>query len=1129
VPDDDRPSDAKLVAMCEKLLALLFAADGGVKERLVFCVGAGCSAEYGVPTALELARDFLFGSRGGLSAEERRGLEEMDADEIFELFLSKFQKENSIDVQRRFFDDVIAECQRRAEQKSHAYEMLVDLWRNGFIELVITTNFDHLIEDVAGNITVLDYRDIAAKAKPQSLEGLVLVKVAGDVRRSKMLWTSSDFAENITDDVIRWLIGRTSLKPLVLVGYRANEAEIRRVLLANEREMFVVSPGRLEDARDLASVARTKVGRTYHASTTASEFLAQLTEGIYVRSKQESLLFSFQALREKLQTIVRYYPDLPNDATYVRRAALDGALINHVEAASTDGRILVLLGDSGYGKTHALKRLAMTSKSNVAVAYIATHEIPTPGLAAWFDRIRGMTLDSICELSTKRDRRLAIVLDGLNEIDDSGRALNILGEAAAVLDKYERNVTFIVSSRPEFWGNLSHVLQRRQWSNVFELGRYDETECIDGLRKIGVDLDLKAFTKHPVREVLAIPMFQHIVGELGIERRLDGITPYSLFDAFYERKVASRPPAWRRVLFKLCRQMHQYNTLAIADFGESLRNDEQNSLRGLMGDEILLENDYAKVSFRYETFAEYTFARLYLQDALFADPESDWPHDLMRFLRRTIDEWQTIAHERLAYKIFCLGALKLFVAMRNDAEINELLNSGDAPIVQLAKDAIYSRKDLAFVPSHAGDAFLVSVAMYRPDNYGSLLNAIEGSGGRGPAFPLNIASKMFPARLLDFLQYTARQVSRENAASPLPLRILLHGLLVYAIRNGRDDGPRRAQLLRILATIDRLADADSVAANVEQTLLESSRYLLYSDSASRLSDITELEVFYKQLAGRALSGSIFDLTVSEISGLLRRNMVTWMITMFLLLRDRTDPRLPAVLEAIFDEGDLRAQDFVITLYGHLAKLDEHCSQTLKEYTLRIKDDHPDVFYATSPDPDSQYDPLVPYVSTWVLGHPGQPLDLPGFELSDRYLERCARLFYKLCVDFPAETLRTIYDLREKNIDIYARFGSTLKTIQSFYPDVFWALAKRYMIDDCFRPEFEATEWEPKSMRQVRDWDWFRIFDWVLASGKSVRFAERAIEHAMNAQSFNSFVRSLLSRRGGKRRKRPSTQPHTGQE
>lgn len=1125
MPEDDRSSDATLVAICEKLLALLLAADGAIKERLIFFVGAGCSAEYGVPTTLQLARDFLFGSRGGLSAEERRGLEEMDADQIFELFLSKFQKENSIDVQRRFFDDVITECQRRAEQKSHAYEMLVDLWRNGFIELVITTNFDHLIEEVAGKITVLDYRDIAAKAKPQSLEGLVLVKVAGDVRRSKMLWTSSDFAENITDDVIRWLISRTSLKPLVLVGYRANEAEIRRVLLANEREMFVVSPGRLDDARDLASAARTKVGQTYHASTTASEFLAQLTEGIYARSKQESLLFSFQALREKLQTIVRYYPDLPNDATYVPRAALDDALTNHIEAAPADRRILVLLGDSGYGKTHALKRLALTSKSNVAVAYIAAHEIPTPGLAAWFNRIRGLTLDSICELSTKRDRRLAIVLDGLNEIDDSGRALNILGEAAAVLDKYERNVTFIVSSRPEFWGNLSHVLQRRQWSNAFELGRYDEMECIDGLRKLGVDLDVQAFRKHPAREVLAVPMFQHFVSELGVER-LDGITPYSLFDAFYEWKVASRPPAWRRVLFKLCRQMHQRNTFAIADFGESLRNDEQNSLRGLMGNEILLENDSAKVSFRYETFAEYTFARLYLQDALFADPESDWPHDPIPFLRRMIDEWRTIAPERLAYKIFCLGALKLFVAMRNDAEINELLSNGDAPIAQLAKDAIYSRKDLAFAPSHAGDAFLVSVAMHRPDNYGTLLHAIEGSAGRGPAFPLNIAGKLFSARLLDFLQYTARQVSRENAASPLPLRILLHGLLVYAIRNGRADGPRRAQLLRILATINRLADVDSVAVNVEQTLLESSRYLLYSDGASRLSDITELEVFYKQLAGRALSGSIFDLTVSEISGLLRRNMVTWMITMFLLLRDRADPQLAAVLEAIFDEGDLRAQDFVITLYGHLAKLDAHYGETLKQYTLRIKEDYPEVFYATSPDPDSQYDPLVPYVSTWIFGHPGQPLDLPGFELSERYLERCARLFYKLCVDFPAETLRSIYHLREKNVDIYARFGSTLKTIQKFHPDVFWALAKRYMIDDCFRPEFESTEWEPKSVRQVRDWDWFRIFDWVLGSEKSVRFAERAIEHAMNAQSFNAFVRSLLSNRGDKRRKRPPIQPHT---
>lgn len=1124
MPDDHPSSDAKLVAFCEKLLALLLTANGGVKERLIFFIGAGCSREYGIPTTRQLAREFLSGSRGGLSDEERRGLDDLDVDELFELFLSKFQTENSIDIQRRFFDDVIEECRRRADQKSHVYEMLVDLWRNGFIELVITTNFDHLIEDVADDVTVLDYHDIAAKIKPQSLEGLVLVKVAGDVRRSKMLWTASDFAENVTDDVIRWLIGRTSLKPIVLVGYRANEAEMRRVLLANEREMFVVFPGRLDDALDLASAARTKRGSTYHSSTTASEFLVELTEGIYARSNRESLLFSFQALRKKLRTIVYEYPGAPEDDTYVARSALDAAISDHIEAASADRRILVLLGDSGNGKTHALKRLALTCRSEVAVAYVAAHEIPTRGLSAWFDRIRGLALDSVCELSTQKDRRLAIVLDGLNEIDDSRRALAILGEAIAILDKYDSNVTLVVSSRPEFWGNLAHVLQRRQWSNVFELGHFTEAECIEGLRKLGVDLDARALAKHPAREVLAVPMFQHFISELNIER-LESVTPYNLFDAFYERKVVVRPQAWRRVLFKFCRQIHQRNALAVADFADSLRHGEEEGLGGLTENDILIENDSAKVSFRNDIFAEYTFARLYLQDALFADIESDWPHEVFPFLRRLIDEWRAISPERLSYKVFFLGALKFFVAMRTDSQIDELLSSGDEPIAQLAKDAIYSRKDLTFSPAHAGDAFLASVAMHRRDNYGPLLDAIERSAGRGPTFPLNIASKLFPATLLDFLQYIAREVSRSEARSPLPLRVLLHGLLIYSIRNGRDDGRRRAQLLRILATISRLADVDSVAANIEQTLLESSRYLLYSDSASRLSDISELDVFYKELLGRALHGSVFDLTPDDISNLLRRNMVTWIVTMFLLLRDRADAQLGPVLETIFGEGDVRAQDFVITVYGHLAKLDARYEETLKRYTLRIKDEYPEIFYATSPDPDSQYDPLVPYVSTQILNHPGEPLDLPGMELSDRYFERCARLFYKLCVDFPAETLRTIYGLHEKDVDIYARFGNTLKTVQKFHPDVFWALAKRYMIDDCFRPEFESAPWEPKSVRQLRDWDWFRIFDWILGSEKSIRFTERAIEHAMNARSFNAFVRSLLSGRDDKRRKPRSTQPH----
>jgi hypothetical protein len=148
-----------------------------------------------------------------------------------------------------------------------------------------------------------------------------------------------------------------------------------------------------------------------------------------------------------------------------------------------------------------------------------------------------------------------------------------------------------------------------------------------------------------------------------------------------------------------------------------------------------------------------------------------------------------------------------------------------------------------------------------------------------------------------------------------------------------------------------------------------------------------------------------------------------------------------------------------------------------------------------------------------LSNPGEPLELPGFELTDRYLERCARLFYKLCVDFPVETLKTVYALRAAGVNIYQSFGSTLKTIQKFHPDVFWTLTKRHAIDDCFRPEFERASWEPRSMRQVRDWDWFRIFDWLLGSEKSMRMTERIIDHAMNADSFNSFVKSVMRNRG----------------
>ncbi|TMC14897.1 MAG: hypothetical protein E6J34_23220 [Chloroflexi bacterium] len=291
--------------------------------------------------------------------------------------------------------------------------------------------------------------------------------------------------------------------------------------------------------------------------------------------------------------------------------------------------------------------------------------------------------------------------------------------------------------------------------------------------------------------------------------------------------------------------------------------------------------------------------------------------------------------------------------------------------------------------------------------------------------------------------------------------------------------------------------------------------MLYSDAGDRIADITDLPAIYRSTLLASLDGSIFSQSSTLVEEMIKYNIFLMGIVGFLMIRDGKDERLVPYVDKLFNTGDPRLQDFVLGVYGHLTKLDpedEFFAANLKARTLAMKRYYPHNFfkgcYSDPGDPDDQYDPLVPFVSTQLLKEGRQDIEFPDWEPTPEYIVRSKRLFYKIAVDFPAETLRTIYCLRGE-VDIYSHFGSTLRTIQILHPEVFWRITRTFNISDCFRPGFESVSWDPRSVRQIREWERFRWLKIILSSRQYLITFEELLRRALMAQSFDELASSLL--------------------
>jgi len=1116
---------SNLDSVIQRILALLFDASRNQRAKLSLFVGAGVSREYGIPTTLGFAKLFFEDALSGLSDETRASIHLSSDEDQIRQFVKMFKEQLDSDLAYAFFKRIERESLTHTQiDEIITYDRIIDLWRNGYVKVVVTTNFDSLIEHKIAaqqqggaqptfELAVLDYHDLSHADRPGVIDAAILVKIAGQIERSNMLWTEDDFSQQLTERVLRWLAVRIADTPLVLLGYTASEPPLAELLAQHPMYAASVVPRPLSEIGTLAVLHSRRVHLHDHVMTTASAFVAALYESLYEHTKDPNLALSYRSLQERIERLNAERVLTSLTSRHIPRTDTLTLLLEFAQSGDRAHRCLVLLGESGYGKSVLVRSLAEEAKEELVI-YIPGNELNST-LDEWLSRLDNIDVSYICRLTRLLSKNLILVIDGLNECLDTIRAKSILQDLVRVLDVYNGgHVRAIVTVRTDYWTRLRFDFHRVYVRPPIELGAFNDTELALALDDVRGEASLRLPRWKYLHDLLRVPQLYGFFAQLGGNVYAAG-PETSLYRALLEKREAVVPDA-NRTLIWLCIAIRRLCRLSVPLLDLGVDADLRAGLSDLTSAGMLRVNRFDMIRFAEDRMAEFIFGELYLYQYCWRTHDTTSTNGVEGVFRDLVGEYSQLGREALEYKLHFFNSLIFFAARCTDDEIVLLHGVGSTFERTIIRAAVVLRRQIEPRPELLDDPVMMAVAALDKTHYDKLLQLVlTGDEAFFSAIPFNYGAKLFPEQFLDFIEFLLDHIADQDISIEMDRRystLLIDSVLIYVLRNGPQQLFVRP---RFREKCQRLRDRTSAAflgARTCEALEQNSRYLFYYHPTDKVADIFQLEWYWRERLIRALQGSVFDVPTSEILALLRLNSVVRLLMRFVFFRDLHDPRLVWFVDEVFRTDSIVAQDFCLSILGWAGKLDAAFIELSESCVIRMHTLARQNFYSQAIDEfdgiDSQYDPLVPHVTTLMLR--GLPVDLahlaPGFDQNAAY--RVGRLAQKTMLDFPEETLAMIYKFLEDG-ENHREIHIALRVAARFSPVSFWKVARQRHPEDLFEVDSDEIAEITRVLAQVRDFDWFHTMAWATASPARKTALTEALLALLGAKSLDTFLRSVI--------------------
>lgn len=205
----------------------------------ILFLGAGASLNSGCPSMHKIVMETIdnYGFRDSKSIDEQ---------ELFNEFfniIKGFEDDERHLLARRLFKDA---------KPSAGYQYLAQLLKWGYFDIVLTTNYDNLLEDTLNQIELFPPKDyavmIVGKEKDKSIlkqieyttPRIKIIKLHGDLITGEFKFTPDEIYK--FSPIINECIQKILKKEVVIVGYRVQDTDVIRCLLDSEEPIWYVNP-----------------------------------------------------------------------------------------------------------------------------------------------------------------------------------------------------------------------------------------------------------------------------------------------------------------------------------------------------------------------------------------------------------------------------------------------------------------------------------------------------------------------------------------------------------------------------------------------------------------------------------------------------------------------------------------------------------------------------------------------------------------------------------------------------------------------------------------------------------------------------------------------------------------------
>lgn len=514
------------------------------KKGVCVLIGAGADLSSGGVLFRELKLLFLKENGCIISSN----ITDKMLDEKFEEVINQISQESRCET----LDTIM----KRYKTPSEGYSLLVMLTEMGYIDAVITTNFDYLLEETQALLNLTPFTVFTpGRAVPEEYymrrtkNTPVYIKMHGDL--SDRLVThltqseiqSKSYGENFVK-LIKYTISNNSLIIVGYGGYDSLITEIFEMEKDNIDEVYWCNISRPKDDSGLANLLQ-KCNKFSFVNTKFDNLFQEISKSLLrdVHLKNTNPIFLPTVVQSKIDNQISLFErEIDYKDKLIKREKAYENLDKFLATIDFDSKCLAVIGEYKYGKTcfvyKSLKEMrdityipVVCNKKDSILEHIAQ-------AIGYYTDVPFPILYSFLKWWEKKDRQLAFVIDGFFNLDYYAQrnvVQNIDFFNFLYIAREFKNIQFIICFQNDVFNELETDKTFALFGNIISekiyIEKFSNEEVGKLLKQNGADDEtICALEK---QKVLHIPYVWEILNRNNIKLTMESDCFAQYIDAIY--------------------------------------------------------------------------------------------------------------------------------------------------------------------------------------------------------------------------------------------------------------------------------------------------------------------------------------------------------------------------------------------------------------------------------------------------------------------------------------------------------------------------------------------------------------------------------------------------------------------